>query len=48
MKVVKVRSPFIIEINEAGQSGSKIELFIWNGSTAPATPTYTLSKNISA
>jgi hypothetical protein len=48
MKVVKVRSPFIIEINEAGQNGSKIELFIWNGSTVPATPTYTLSKNISS
>jgi hypothetical protein len=48
MKVVKVRSPFIIEINESGQSGSKIELFIWNGSTVPATPTYTLSKNISS
>jgi len=48
MKVVKVRSPFIIEINEAGQNGSKIELFIWNGGTVPATPTYTLSKNISS
>jgi pyrrolidone-carboxylate peptidase len=48
MKVVELRSPFIIEINEAGQNGSKIELFIWNGSTIPATPTYTLSKNISS
>jgi len=48
MKVVKVRSPFIIEINESGQNGSKIELFIWNGDTVPATPTYTLSKNISS
>jgi hypothetical protein len=48
MKVVELRSPFIIEINESGQNGSKIELFIWNGSTVPATPTYTLSKNISS
>jgi hypothetical protein len=49
MKVVKVRSPFIIEINETGQSGSKIELFIWNQTdTVPLTPTYTLSKNISS
>jgi len=45
MKVVKVRSPFIIEVNEAGAIGSKIELFIYNnGSGVPATPTYTLSK----
>jgi len=48
MKVVELRSPFIIEINETGQNGSKIELFIWNGSTVPSTPTYTLSKNISS
>lgn len=47
MKVVKVRSPFIIEINEPTQLGSKIEIFIWNdGDTEPATPTYTLSKPI--
>jgi hypothetical protein len=46
MKVVKIRSPFVIEINESGQEGSKLELFIWNGSTVPATPTYTLSKSI--
>lgn len=45
MKVVKVRSPFIIEVNEAGAIGSKIELFIYNNGTGvPATPTYTLSK----
>jgi len=45
MKVVKVRSPFVIEVTEAGQIGSKIELFIWrNGDTIPTTPTYTLSK----
>jgi hypothetical protein len=47
MKVVKVRSPFIIQINETDQIGSKIEIFIWNyGGSAPATPTYTLSKPI--
>jgi hypothetical protein len=45
MKVVKVRSPFMIEINEAASIGSKIELYIWNyGSSVPTTPTYTLSK----
>jgi hypothetical protein len=47
MKVVKVRSPFVIEVSETGQQGSKIELFIWrNGDTIPTTPTYTLSKPI--
>jgi len=46
MKVVKVRSPFIIEVNEAGAIGSKIELYIYPyGSSVPATPTYTLSKS---
>lgn len=47
MKVVEVRSPFVIQINEATQLGSKIEIFIWNnGDTEPGTPTYTLSKPI--
>jgi hypothetical protein len=45
MKVVKVRSPFVIEVTESTQIGSKIELFIWrNGDTIPTSPTYTLSK----
>ena len=45
MKVVKVRSPFIIEVNEASAIGSKVELYIYpNGSSVPASPTYTLSK----
>jgi len=47
MKIIKVRSPFFVTVNEIGQIGSKIELFIWNkGTTEPATPTYTLSKAI--
>ena len=42
---IKARSPFIIEVDEVGQTGSKIELFLWNGSgSAPVSPTYTLSK----
>lgn len=45
MNIVKVRSPFFIEINEIGQEGSLIELFIWNkGTTEPTIPTYELSK----
>ena len=45
MKVVKVRSPFIIEVNESGAIGSKIELYIYPSiGPFPASPTYTLSK----
>lgn len=40
-------SPFIIQISESGQTSSKIEIFIWNGTgSAPASPTYTISKPI--
>ena len=43
------RSPYIFTINSSGQEGSKVELFIWNGTgSAPATPQYTLSKLITA
>jgi hypothetical protein len=36
------RSPYIITINSSGQEGSKVELFIWNGTgSAPATAVYT-------
>lgn len=45
MKVIKVRSPFIIEVNEAGAIGSKIELYIYPYTGPyPSGPTYTLSK----
>ena len=41
------RSPYIITVNETGQTSSKIEIFLWNGTgSAPASPTYTLSKAI--
>jgi len=47
MSNIFVKSPYIISINEAGQTGSYIQLFIWNGTGAqPALPTYTLSKLI--
>ena len=43
------RSPYIVTVNETGQEGSKIELFLWNGTgSAPTDPTYTLSKLIPA
>lgn len=49
MKVVKVRSPFIIQVNESGQVGSKIELSIWNkGNAVPSSGSgfYSLSKSV--
>ena len=47
MKKIFVRSPYFITIEETGQTGSKVELFIWNkGTSEPTTPTYTLSKLI--
>jgi hypothetical protein len=47
MKKIFIRSPYFIEINETGQTGSRVELFFWNkGTTEPANPTYTLSKDI--
>jgi hypothetical protein len=47
MKVIFIRSPYFIEVDEAAQVGSKVELFIWNkGTTEPTLPTYTLSKKI--
>ena len=44
-----VRSPFIIQVDDATQTGSKVELFIYKfGATPPTNPTYTLSKLIPA
>lgn len=40
------RSPYIIEVNESGQEGSKIEVYLWNTGTQPADPAYVLSKLI--
>lgn len=44
-----VRSPFIIEVDDATQTGSKVEIFIYKANVPPpATPTYTLTKLIPA
>jgi len=48
MSINLSRSPFIIEIAESGQTGSKIELFLWTTGSQPASPQYTLSKKIPA
>lgn len=42
------RSPYIIEIAETGQEGSKLELFLWSTGAQPTDPSYTLSKLIPA
>ena len=47
--MILARSPYIVEISETGQEGSKIELRLWNGTgSAPTDPTYVLSKLIPA
>lgn len=42
------RSPYILTINETGQTASMIQLFLWGGNTTPmpSSPAYTLSKQI--
>lgn len=48
MSNIFARSPFIVDIDEAGQTASKVELYIWNTGSEPATPQYVLTKNIPA
>lgn len=44
MEVIQSRSPYIVTINEADQTATKLELYIWHkGETEPLTPTYTLT-----
>ena len=45
--IVRARSPYIIFINEAGQTSGKLELRIWKkGETKPTLPTYSFTKPI--
>jgi hypothetical protein len=47
MTKIYVRSPYIISINETGQTGSRVELFVWNRDEfPPLTPNYTFTKDI--
>lgn len=49
MKLIFTRSPYFIVVEETGQIGSKVELFIWHKyETEPTAPTYTLSKRIAS
>jgi hypothetical protein len=45
MANIFARSPYIVRIAQAGQVGSKLEIFL-SATTFPGTPTYTLSKLI--
>ena len=45
--IVRARSPYIIFIDEVGQTSGKLELRIWKkGETKPTLPTYSFSKSI--
>ena len=47
MTLIYTRSPYFISVNETGQTGAKVKLYIWNKyTTEPTTPTYIISKNI--
>ena len=49
MKVINARSPYFVEVEEENQVAAQLRLFIWNkGETEPATPTYTIEKNIAS
>lgn len=48
MSNIFARSPFIVSIDEIGQTASKVELFIWNTGSVPVDPQYVLTKNIPA
>ena len=50
MANIFARSPYIISVNETGQEGSKIEIFLWNGTSEPSpnNAKYTLAKLIPA
>ena len=44
MEVIQSRSPYIVTINEADQTATKLELYIWHkGETEPVTPMYILT-----
>ena len=45
--IIRVRSPYLIIVNEDGQTSAKIELRIWKANeTKPTNPTYVFSKPI--
>lgn len=46
-EIVKVRSPYIVEISGVLTDTTKVEIFLWNSpGSVPSSPTYTLEKTI--
>ena len=46
MNTIFARSPYFISVNETGQTGAKIEIFLWDSNTftvEPTTPNYVLT-----
>jgi len=49
MKVVNVRSPFVISINETGQLFTQVKVYVWKrGESIPTLPSFTMSKAIAS
>lgn len=49
MKVVNVRSPFVISINETGQLFTQVKVYVWKrGESVPTLPNFTMSKSIAS
>ena len=49
MNTIFARSPYFISVNETGQTGAKIEIFLWDSkptTVEPTTPNYVLTEGI--
>ena len=47
MRVINTRSPYFIEVDEAGQAAAQLRLWVWNkNETQPTEPTYIIEKKI--
>lgn len=49
MNTIFARSPYFISVNETGQTGAKIEIFLWDSNPVtvePTTPNYVLTEGI--
>jgi hypothetical protein len=47
MNVINCRTPYSIVINETGQVGARIKIFVWNNpSSQPTTASYTMEKKV--
>lgn len=47
--IILARSPFLVEVDEVSSMGSKIEVWLWNGTgSAPVSATYVLTKLVAS